>query len=600
MVSKNFLYYVLLATIFLVIVPYITLAKEPKANYIKLIVKQHPEAENSIKLVIKKLNDLSSDMEKTAKLYDTINQKAYWESEAKKSFLKYLQSEGYYDATIETEFPEGENSIIFYVNGWQRYKIKKILFKHAENSNHNINMPDLEKLKIKEGDFVIAHNIIDVQKVIARDIEKTNCLLSLEVLHEAIIDNSDDTISIDFIINAGSDAKVKSVGFKGLNSVNPDYARKLIPFKNGKCFRRSLITEAQSSLQKSGLFAITTPEIPDHTDNNGEVPIVFDLKERKHRSLKAGFSYGSDLGFGGTAGWNHRNFLGSGETVKTEVFANQKEQIVDLTFTKPFYKKDNQTLKMGISGENVSSKAFKSREGVVYVGVERKLTDIWTASISGKYSYSVVKETKGTQNFSFLSIPLFIKRDTRDNILNSRKGHELQFKTEPFYSIKKQGKSFLKNEVLASKYIPVGMKFDPVIALRACVGSISGAKLTQIPANERFYVGGEGSVRGYAYQLAGELSEKNRPIGGRSMIQTSIELRTRVKNDIGFIVFFDSGNVFTAITPNFGKKMFHGAGFGFRYFTDFGPLRLDVGFPIKGRKKIDKAYQVYFGIGQNF
>ena len=40
--------------------------------------------------------------------------------------------------------------------------------------------------------------------------------------------------------------------------------------------------------------------------------------------------------------------------------------------------------------------------------------------------------------------------------------------------------------------------------------------------------------------------------------------------------------------------------FGVRYFTGFGPLRLDVGFPLAGRKKIDKAFQVYFGIGQNF
>ena len=50
----------------------------------------------------------------------------------------------------------------------------------------------------------------------------------------------------------------------------------------------------------------------------------------------------------------------------------------------------------------------------------------------------------------------------------------------------------------------------------------------------------------------------------------------------------------------FNKKMFHGYGFGVRYFTGFGPLRLDVGFPLAGRKKIDKAFQVYFGIGQNF
>lgn len=600
--NKNFFYYViiLLAIISFIIVPYVARAKEPKYTSIKLIVREHPEAKSSIKAVMKKLNELARDMEKTAKLYNTINQKAYWESEGKKSFLRYLHSEGYYDATIEAEFLENKNTIIFYVNGWERYKIKKIILKYTQNSNHNIHIPDITTLRIKEGDFAIAANVIDSQKILVKNIEKNNCLLSLEVTHEAIIDNSDDTIIINFIINAGPYAAVKSVNFRGLRSINPDYVRKLIPLKNNQCFSPSLIKEAQGSLQKTGLFAIINPEIPDHTDNEGKVPIVFDLKEQKYRSVKAGFSYGTDLGFGTSAGWSHKNFFGNGEIVRTEISANQKEQIIDFEFTKPFYKQDNQTLKIGLSGENTTSKAYNSREGMLTAGIERKLTDIWTGGISGKYSYSVVKETQGSKDFSFLSIPLFITRDTRDNILNARKGLELQVKTEPFFPTKTGARSFFKNEVTTAKYIPLRTKFDPVIAIKISAGVISGAKSAKIPANERFYTGGVGSVRGYAYQLAGAIDQKNRPTGGRSMILNNIELRTKIKNDIGLVVFFDSGNVFSSTTPQLGKKMFHGFGAGIRYFTDFGPLRLDIGFPVKPRKKVDKAFQLYFGIGQNF
>lgn len=601
--NKNFFYYViiLLTIISFIIVPYVARAKEPKYTPIKLIVREHPEAKSSIKAVMKKLNELARGMKKTAKLYNTINQKAYWESEGKKSFLRYLHSEGYYDATIEAEFLENKNTIIFYVNGWERYKIKKIILKYTQNSNHKIHIPDITNLKIKEGDFAIAANVIDSEKILVKNIEKNNCLLSLEVTHKAIIDNSDHTIIINFIINAGPYAAVKSINFKGLRSINPDYIRKLIPFKNNQCFRSSLITEAQGSLQKTGLFAIINPEIPDHTDNDGKVPIVFDLKEQKHRSVKAGFSYGTDLGFGTSAGWSHKNFFGNGEIVRTEISANQKEQIIDLEFTKPFYKQDNQTLKIGLSGENTRSKAYNnSREGILTTGIERKLTDIWTGGISGKYSYSVVKETQGSKDFSFLSIPLCITRDTRDNILNARKGLELQVKTEPFFPTKTGARSFFKNEVTTAKYIPLRTKFDPVIAIKISAGVISGATSAKIPVNERFYTGGAGSVRGYAYQLAGAIDQKNRPIGGRSMTLNNIELRTKIKNDIGLVVFFDSGNVFSSTTPQLGKKMFHGFGAGIRYFTDFGPLRLDIGCPVKARKKVDKAFQLYFGIGQNF
>ena len=90
MSNKIFFYYaiILLATVCLIIVPYVALAKESKYTSIKLIIKEQPEVESSIKSVMKKLNELARNMEKTAKLYNTINQKAYWESEGKKSFLR--------------------------------------------------------------------------------------------------------------------------------------------------------------------------------------------------------------------------------------------------------------------------------------------------------------------------------------------------------------------------------------------------------------------------------------------------------------------------------------------------------------------------------
>ena len=69
---------------------------------------------------------------------------------------------------------------------------------------------------------------------------------------------------------------------------------------------------------------------------------------------------------------------------------------------------------------------------------------------------------------------------------------------------------------------------------------------------------------------------------------------------IGLVGFFDSGYAYQSITPNFKQPLLHGAGIGLRYITDFGPIRLDIGFPLKKRKFIDKSYQVYFGIGHAF
>ncbi len=598
------LFYLVVYLFFIVIlalcIPCVAKSANKDKIPLKLVVKTEEKQDKDVKNVMKKLANLATNMEKTAKLYRTISQTAYWESEAKVSFLKLIESQGYYDGSIETEILDDENTIIFYVSGWERYKIKKIQIIKALNSNNDIKIPNVEKLKIKEGDFAIAEDILSAQSNLKKLIEKENCLLTLSVKHEAIIDNSDDTMIVKFIINAGPDARIKSVDIDGLTEVNPEYVRKLIKIKNGQCFRESLINDVEKDLRQSGLFNSTKTDIPKKTDQNGKVPVVFNLTESKHRSLKAGLSYASDLGLGGILGWDHRNFLGNGERLESNFFGNKVDRVLNVTMTKPFYKRDDQTLKLNASVKNVISKAFNSKEGEFSAGLKRQLNKIWSVGVASKYSYAEVRKARNIGNFAYFSVPIFIKRDTRDNILNARRGNEIGLITEPFIPAKKNDKYFLKNKFYANTYFSFNAVQNPVLALAASIGSINGISDDNIPTHERFYLGGSGSVRGYEYQLAGDLDSNNRPLGGKSFLQSSFEIRMKVSENFGIVTFLDAGNIFNSTAPVFKKKMFYGTGIGVRYFTDFGPLRLDIGFPLHKRSKIDKSFQIYFGIGQEF
>jgi translocation and assembly module TamA len=69
--------------------------------------------------------------------------------------------------------------------------------------------------------------------------------------------------------------------------------------------------------------------------------------------------------------------------------------------------------------------------------------------------------------------------------------------------------------------------------------------------------------------------------------------------DFGGAVFVEGGNVYDDPVPDLNESIRWGAGVGLRYFTDFGPIRLDVAFPINPRRS-DDDFQVYVGIGQAF
>ena len=133
----------------------------------------------------------------------------------------------------------------------------------------------------------------------------------------------------------------------------------------------------------------------------------------------------------------------------------------------------------------------------------------------------------------------------------------------------------------------------------ANVGAIVGAERNEIPADERFYAGGGGSIRGYAYQTVAPLSGTD-PIGGRSIFELSLELRLKLTEQFGLVTFLDGGNAFTSQTPDFRESLLWGTGLGFRYYTPIGPLRLDVAFPLDRREGIDDSFQVYVSLGQAF
>lgn len=561
------------------------------------------EVKTSKDLPIKKsLSDLAADIEKLSKIYHTSDQGYYWSSEGKKSFTKLLNAEGFYASTIDVELANNMNSIIFHINHGPRYTIKDVAIKHAKDSNSNINIQTLKDLNIKSGQLAIAQNIIHTQDELLSYIEKNNCLLSLEVTHNATINHIDNTVSILFIVKAGPTATIEDISFTGLNEVKPKYIRKLMKLENGQCFRRSEIEQARGALQKSGLFSSTTPIIPQNTNKDGSVPVEFNLKERKPRSLTAGALYGTDLGIGAKFGWEHRNFYGNGERVKTSLSGNKKEQTFDANYIHPFYKRDDQTLKLNFAIENQRSKAFNSREESAGGVIERQLSDQWMGGTGGAFSYAKVKAKDTTKNkySALFSVPLFITHDTRNDILNPRKGHVLNASIDTFFSLNKEEQPFCKIQLSASKYFLLSQTSRPVLALRGAVGSIQGGKLAKIPHTERFFVGGNHSVRGYAPQFAGNISENNVPTGGRSFLETTIELRLPITSTIGMVGFLDSGYAYTNSMPGNERKILHGAGFGLRYITDFGPIRADIAFPLKRRKSIDKSYQFSFGIGQSF
>ena len=136
-------------------------------------------------------------------------------------------------------------------------------------------------------------------------------------------------------------------------------------------------------------------------------------------------------------------------------------------------------------------------------------------------------------------------------------------------------------------------------------GSIFMKDFKTLPPNKRFYLGGGNSVRGYSLQMLGPLDISGRPIGGRSFAEFGGEGRMRFTETLGGVVFLEGGSVMHSEIPKTKPQVLWGWGIGARYFSQIGPIRLDLAFPSKIRKnakgkKVDSPFQFYISIGQAF
>lgn len=127
-----------------------------------------------------------------------------------------------------------------------------------------------------------------------------------------------------------------------------------------------------------------------------------------------------------------------------------------------------------------------------------------------------------------------------------------------------------------------------------------------LPASERFFTGGESTIRGFALDsvgVPGTLTPSGFPKGGDAEIVLNAELRVPIRGAIGGVVFVDGGNVFARASDLDLSQLRGSVGFGARYRSPIGPIRLDMGFKLD-RRVIGTAreprYAVHFSIGQAF
>ena len=289
-------------------------------------------------------------------------------------------------------------------------------------------------------------------------------------------------------------------------------------------------------------------------DADGRLPVEVDVTERKPRSIGVGVRYRTDEGPGGDISWENRNVFGRGERVQVVLDGSFIGGKLTGTFRKPDVWQRDQALIASSELAYQNTDAFDSRSASAQVGLERQLAKGMTISAGPAFRASEIKDNNGDRDhFGLLSLPVLWKWDRSNNLLNPTTGGRLSAQNEPFVDVTGNSLAFNKSQLSYTHYLKVLDHPGVVLAGRGAVGTLFGAERDEVPADLRYYAGGGGSVRGYGFQLAGKLDRDHNPLGGRSLLEMSGEVRLRLTETIGAVAFVDAGSDFSASVPDMSE-----------------------------------------------
>ncbi|WP_456456763.1 BamA/OMP85 family outer membrane protein [Thermovibrio sp.] len=385
--------------------------------------------------------------------------------------------------------------------------------------------------------------------------------------------------TLKVVVEPGSFYKFCFVLVRGLKRTKLSSIKNLLVIKPGDVFSNRELFKQYSLLLESRLFSsISLKEFKGKRCFNE----LITLKEGSLLKFKGFLGYGTDSGYVVNAFASSTSPLGLG--IKYILFGNYRQKEgYDMVFRalKPQFPFKRYDSTYSIVKKKQIFESFKVNRTYYEFSLRRKASRNLTQNFSFKVLKSTLTDTSINTKRETLERLLSYTHlyDKRDNISNPHSGYILKTTLSVSGFVFGGDTSYYLVNSRFKYLYPLSRK--SVLSLRLGVGFIESLRNKVVPVEDRFFLGGAESVRGYKYGTISPTDEKGNFIGGRAYGLFSLELRRLLWSNIEGALFYDSGKVFPYPKDFSLTNWYSSVGFGIRYLTPVGPLRIDYGYKLK-------------------
>ncbi len=410
---------------------------------------------------------------------------------------------------------------------------------------------------------------------------------------------------ITLSVSEGGIFRIGRIDVAGNTKTRDKVIRREMRLDEGDIFNKNLIKRSYQRISNLNYFeTVDINPIPRYKDHLIDMEIR--VKEKMTGMLSFGGGYSSVDKLMVMGEISQSNLFGKGYQIRLKADFSARRTNYNLSLKDPWFMDKPISASIGVYNDSTEYPDYDKKATGGYIGFGREFSEY----VGGKISYNVeeanitdvsddasiiIKEQEGRKLTSSISPSIW--KDTRNNYLDPTSGRRTAF----YSTVAGLGGDnyFYRAVIDSASYYPAFWK--TTFSLRGRVGYAAGYNDRELPLYERFYVGGINTIRGLGFGEGGPRNENDEKIGGDLEAILNVELIFPISQEAGLkgVLFFDYGGAFDTDDDISGSDLRSTAGFGARWMSPMGPIRLEWGFNLNP-KYDEKSSRVEFSIGGLF
>ena len=444
----------------------------------------------------------------------------------------------------------------------------------------------------------------------------------VHVDYELVTNRVAGEVDVRFAIVEGRQSVISDISITGNDRVSDHLVRAQMQLSPAEPLDVSALARSRRSLYRTGAFSfvdITRREVEDaNADPQRQVHLDVDIKELPPVQLRYGVSYDTERGIGGILDVSNRSSLGGarevgirsrydGQLTDVRVFVNQPELTSRYETTASLYFREELN-----PPTDLTDPFDISRKGVS-IQQQRRLQhrSIWTLGYKYERAHTLTPTPAGAVDEAVTVSPVTstLTRETRDVVLDASRGSFLSQSIAFSPSWLGSDQPYIKYFGQYFHYFPLeAQRQDPFtsVSIRPRLVYATGVRLGlargiggDVPRTERFFAGGNATLRGFEQNTVGPITPERFALGGEALLVLNNEVRVPLTSVVDGVFFTDIGNVFDRVSSFSLTNLRQSAGIGLRVRTAWLLLRGDYGVVLDPRPG-ERRGLFYLGVGQAF